>query len=442
MIVTADLPVGEAATTSRHLKAVYDRFDFQQTALIPVKDGQPIDKEWHGLTLKQTHESNYQCELPWNDLAVICGPQSNNLAAIRFYNPEQRQDFLASNPGLKDALLSSFPGGYFVWIRVEQDGQPLRGHKHAICDLVCDGSVLVASKDPKAGYRFDNEGHPVAIKMKHIVWPAEVATSLALRTAEENYPVEIIDEDGNLMLNDDYVIAFFKIRHDKISFNPVNGWFYLQQPDGRVLQLYVEQVKNELHMILAALRRTVIKAHKAAEPKWLTEAAEMAGLPAPKTTKRIPLQVDTGPKHLMTLVELLKILTAKPFDVEPAHVTPPEAAEAAALIDFVQTNLEQSPGGENVTVEELYAAYAEFCVSEGHSRKFTERQFQERVGDVVRSAYGIEKNHRTIRDGSARRGWNGIRLKFNLDPNPGTVGTIGTDRNSCLLSMDSFDPVL
>ena len=56
-IMTADLPVGEAATSSRYLKTVYDRFDFQHTALIPVKDGQPIDKEWHGLTLKQTHES-------------------------------------------------------------------------------------------------------------------------------------------------------------------------------------------------------------------------------------------------------------------------------------------------------------------------------------------------------------------------------------------------
>ena len=429
--------VEEPAKTCRYLKAVYDRFARDQTVLIPVREGEPLNKEWEGVSLEKTRDINYQFDLASSDIAVEFGPKSNNLAAIRFGEAKAREDFLAKNPLLlKDALLSSVPGGFYVWIRFEHDPayRPM-GFEHETCDLICEGIILVATRDSKAGYRFDNEGHPATIKLRDIVWPDAVVTLLAVRKAEGDFPMVVMGEHGEAKLSDDHIVALFRAHNPKVHFNPVTAWFYLPLADGQVRRIYEEQVKKGLYELLTFARLKTRKKFVEEMPSpALAEAIAQAGFaPAADRPKKLPVHVDMGLRHLTELVGLLKVLAVRPFEV-PAQ----EDEEAKAFTGFIQTRFEREPG-ENLTVEEARCAYREFCFSEGHPQ-LPERQFRARLPEAVKSRLGIDKSHDILRDGMAKRGFRNLRLKRqDADSGIETLRTERTERTAFLPGVDWFD---
>jgi hypothetical protein len=369
--------------TDTLLKMVYGHFGFEQTLLFAFQ-GQKLVPSRCGsnITLAKSHESFYQLELTGADIAVQCGPQSKNLAAIRFYDEQAREEFLGNNPLLRFTLKTSSPNGFLVWMRIE--GNVPVNYQHSTCGWFSNGKVIVAAREFGSLNKFDDDFVPVTIKFEDIIWSPELAERFNFNLAAFDYPVGKRDQRGRTIVNDDYVVALFK-RQNAIFFDPVTDGFYSNFA-GQVKVVYPEIIKGKLHSLLELLRKTV-------------------------STEQI--FVDTSPLHLKRLVEALKVAAVKPLE-----------DAAAAFETFIDTKLEPIPGAD-MTVAEAYLAYADFCAAKSCPR-FSESQFQDRIAGMIKRRYGIDKNHRTIRQGGAKRGFFNLRVKSTIDLGRGTYGTLGT----------------
>ena len=153
------------ALTPRQM--VYSLFDRDKTIIIPVKNGKPVNPEWRTLTLPQTNTPDYDFELACQDLAVVCGAGSHNLAGLIFHDLKQREEFLAKNPPLQNTLLATCPDGFVVWIRI--DGWIPRNYKHPICDCIFRADyVIVAAVEKGSKYHCDNERQPVVVQFQGV----------------------------------------------------------------------------------------------------------------------------------------------------------------------------------------------------------------------------------------------------------------------------------
>jgi hypothetical protein len=380
--------------------------------LLPINGRKLLDDYRSGLTLRQSHQADNLWLLACYDIGVVCGPRSHNLVSIWFGEEKERAEFLDLNPSLRNTLLTSSPGqGQFsIWLRI--DGWYPESHQKGTYHWAADKLHIVATREPDSKYPFDNLASLVTLKFKEIVWPDVLAIYWASTIANMEYEIVVANRHGNPVLNDDYVGSVFINMHPNIFFNPGTGTFYERLPDGQNQTYYEEQVKKSLHAVLSYIR-------KAITIKLTVKAASDA-------IGKAPVFVDTGLKHLAELVELLKIVAVRPIEVPKQEAAKPAVAEATGFENFVQTQLEEAPGA-SVAVEEAYEAYTEFCISEGHPRRYGQRQFQDRIGAAVKGIHGIDKNHRTIRNGLHKRGFFNLRLKSGAGSNPGTVGTLGTD---------------
>lgn len=76
---------------------------------------------------------------------------------------------------------------------------------------------------------------------------------------------------------------------------------------------------------------------------------------------------------------------------------------------FVREALTRADGGQ-LTVQDCFAAYVEFCTARGWTSQ-TRNKFAQSIGDAVARTFGITVRH-DIKDdnGKAQRGWNGLQL--------------------------------
>ena len=94
-------------------------FDFS-TVFIPLRVGedQPPNDQWKGITLEQSHASDYVSLLGRTDLAVVCGPASGQLCALQFMEAAALDEFKELNPTLK-TLITQHPDGTRIWYRID-----------------------------------------------------------------------------------------------------------------------------------------------------------------------------------------------------------------------------------------------------------------------------------------------------------------------------------
>jgi hypothetical protein len=433
------------------LTEIHARFGADQTLLIAVEENKPHDPDWAALPLARTLTWDYRMDLSPFDTAVVLGPKSLNLAAIRFGKAEQRAEFISKNAALKDSLLTSSPGGHFVWFRLVSDvgggdGEMFHGgHEHPLCDLFCDGYVVVHSPRKKNNaYKYDNDGQPTLIKLKDITWPKEVATLRALQAVEDDIPMVLIDNHKRLKLNDEYVVGIFRAHNPELCYNPRTSLFYLELEDGRMTPIFEELVKKQFHTILCQIQAKVTRQCLGDTPAALETAIALAdGLQAQKQpAKKMTLHIDTGPWHLSTLVNLLKVVTVKPFEIEeqPKSQAPPTKAdkEDIAFREFVLTQIERAPGA-SLTISDAFAGYVAYCAREGLA-KLSLRQFQRKIGDAVKRAFDAYKAHDILTScGGCQRGWRNVRLVGTKNDHS-TSGR--TEQTPYLPGVDWFDPGL
>jgi hypothetical protein len=400
------------------LQKTYSLLGFDKTTLLPMRNGCLVDSHRQRFSLQQTHQADNLWLLACYDIGVVCGQRSDGLACILFSDGAERLEFLDKNPLLRDTLLTSSSGCYRIWMRI--DGWYPGNQENPNCTWVSDNLVMIANRDANSDYRFDNEAKPVTIKFKEIVWPKELAVYWAFELARAEFDVLVEDKRGNPVVNDDFVAATFMNLHADIFFNPANASFYRRLANGRGnAAFYVEEAKKSLHEILSYIR-------------------PVAATPAIKAAAKAPLFVDTGLKHLTDLVELLKILAVRPVEAVPQPAVAPTVVpdkNARVLEEFMLSQLEETLG-EAVTVDEAYQAYAEFCVSEGHLLRYSQRQFNDRISGSVNRIFGIQKAHDIQRESRAKRGFRNLRLKgYAIEPKTETLRTDRTHRTEPFLSM-------
>jgi hypothetical protein len=83
-------------------------------------------------------------------------------------------------------------------------------------------------------------------------------------------------------------------------------------------------------------------------------------------------------------------------------------ARSKAIETFVQTEIRKD-SNRNVTVGELYDAYARYCVSKEWTPT-TERKFEEASQHLILRHWGIPKSHSLERNKKSKRGYRGIAL--------------------------------
>jgi P4 family phage/plasmid primase-like protien len=66
--------------------------------------------------------------------------------------------------------------------------------------------------------------------------------------------------------------------------------------------------------------------------------------------------------------------------------------------------------GEQLTVENSWGAYVEFCTDRGW-KTLLRKDFASQIGDVVVRTYGLTVRHDIKDQGKAQRGWNGLKLR-------------------------------
>jgi hypothetical protein len=81
---------------------------------------------------------------------------------------------------------------------------------------------------------------------------------------------------------------------------------------------------------------------------------------------------------------------------------------------FIKSELVKSEGAQ-LTVQECFAAYAEYCNERGWTT-LSRNKFGQLVGDVVTRQHGLTVRH-DIRDdtGKSQRGWCGLELRVSID---------------------------
>jgi P4 family phage/plasmid primase-like protien len=83
-------------------------------------------------------------------------------------------------------------------------------------------------------------------------------------------------------------------------------------------------------------------------------------------------------------------------------------ARSKAIETFVQTQI-QKDSKSNVTVGELYEAYAHYCISKDWTPT-TERKFEDASQHLILRHWGTPKSHSLERDNKNKRGYRGIAL--------------------------------
>ena len=213
------------------LQTAYSLFNRDQTVLVPMNGSKCVDGCQTGLTLQEAHRPANEWLLACYDIGVVCGPRSHNLACIRFHDSAKRSEFLAKNPALQSALITSSPQGLFVWVRIDGWCPPCN-HEHPLCDWISEKIVLIATREQRSEYRFDNQAQPALVKFNQIVWPDDLAIYWALTAAGLEYEILVEDRRGNPMVNDDFVASMFMALNANVFYNPASAAFYRRLADG------------------------------------------------------------------------------------------------------------------------------------------------------------------------------------------------------------------
>jgi hypothetical protein len=406
------------------LDTIYKYFGPHLTVLVPLVNDEPVYHDGKLLTFDDLDKLPNQPSASSLDIGIECGFSNRNLVAIWFPDEKHRSEFLSRNLALAGTLLTSSPDGFFVWLRVK--GRYPGNHGHPKCAWLAVTLLQIGSRDSKSSYKFDNQGHPVSICFRDIVFHPEVYEPLNQEMEVLEFPREVPDKSGRAVLNDDYVIHQF-MRFHEIWFNPVTGYFF-QITNGLVQRVHEEEIKHLLHGVLELVRKRNETIKDSEMDKFIEAARESQGLGPLKAVagKGVRVYVDTGLEHLATLVELLKILAI--WRREDKEV--PEVDQAKAFTTFLRSQIESAPG-QSVAVEEAWEAYEQYCLSEDYPR-YSRKEFFDRLGKAVPREFGMRRNNRTVRNGKAKRGFDNLRLKSSIDPDSGTDGMGGTGRNEHL----------
>jgi hypothetical protein len=368
------------------VREAYERFGYDNTLLLPVKDSQVIPG-WSEADLERSHSAECQQELNRADIAVVCGTPSRGLCATRFSDQATMDAFLESNPAIRQTLKTSSRHGTYLWLRVTGDFCP------ASCQFpglhwLSEGASVVLKREPCSRWRLDKDGKPLALDFDQIVWPAEATRAFKVEAIGHQYQFTVADRKGRKMVNDNFIATVFAL-DNRIFYNPARQQFFSDA--GQSAKLYPEMVKRSLLQFLARFAETFSK-----RGCWL----------------------DTSLKHADRLLELLKVICVQ----APAE-------EDVAMEKFVEAQL-ALVAGRDVTVAETYSSYVEYC-SRQNLPVFARSQFLNRIPRVVKQRFGIGKNHAIKRNSRCVRGFTGLEIRSRCPDVGATDVTDAMDGGVC-----------
>ena len=350
------------------LRDIYRCFG-QNTVLIPLRDGKSLVGQWNKLTLEQSHAPKHQAALWGADIGVACGPASQNLCGLRVQDTVTFERLLADNPALRGTLMTRGPAATTLWIRVT--GFCPTTKTLDTWSWLSSGAIgIVLARPPGAQYQCVNAAQPVTVKLDDIVWPdSMMGAFIDEKVTLEQGAVALPGEKPRLNLH--YVAGYFK-EACKLLYDPHQQRMFV--PDAS-RQRYVVMHEN---VVMAGLSNMMVK---------FGRAKELAGAP-----------IDRSPRVLRQLIQILQVIAVGRLP-----------AEQDSVVRFLTDRVE-SHQDVDITTEELFGAYQDFCTQAGF-QPCTENEFQRRIPDLVRERFGVAKRHCIERDGRHRRGFPHVRLR-------------------------------
>lgn len=159
-------------------------------------------------------------------MRIICGPPSQNLCAVRFCSLAGLQQFLVDNPSLSPSLLTSGPGEYLVWCRI--DGCSPASKQFPDREWLADGGSVVIRQDQ---LKVIQAAVPVTIRFCNIVWPPEVARDLLRDATVARLGLPLTEgRSGEAIVNYRFLVLTFAEMW-RLIYNPNTGQFLRFDPE-------------------------------------------------------------------------------------------------------------------------------------------------------------------------------------------------------------------
>ena len=371
----------------RALPDIYDRFG-QDTVLVPFRDGHCLlsADERKSLTLAFTRTNSYQASLCDADVAVPCGRINGGLCGLTFADPQALQELLEANPMLANTLATETPSGFVLWVR------PL--------------DVLPAGF---SGRRVKWLADTAAVVLRlRLPWPAGWSAS-----GEEIVAVNV----GELNLDCDPALKMHMLQ--TVIQSRWGPPFQVGSCGGRTLnpRFWAGFAGVQLQVRYRPRERR-FECFDSALPEWLplTEEVLMRRVSdfINVESQRLGYPFAPSLKHLRLLFGEMRIQFPED-DVE----------QPLAVARFIMDHVERCPG-HDLTTRELHAAY---CQSQSQTGlpAISQPVFEQLIGPALATRWGLRRSHSLSRDGGAKCGYRGIRLKVGCPPpaSPGGVGGLG-----------------
>jgi len=312
---------------------------------------------------------------PPDVVGIRCGPTSQYLVAIGFRSIDALQVFTSANSGLKNCPVTRWENWSILWIRT--DFADKKNIEAGDMLWICQGIVPLGwlANDTGDIAEVLQQGEPQSIPYANIVWPQGFRGGFRLPYFKFLYGSPIIRNGRRTTLNASLWAGWLADQLEVRFDTRVGAFRQLAINDGTDGILGSATIKE---MVAAFLRAA-----------------------AAQDAKGFPLH-EIRPNKIGEIVELMKLTNP---------VT--SLTEEEALQEFFRVAICNQPGA-NITNEELWEAYSNFCKS-NRVPAYPKCEFRTLSIARVRETFGKTCVHSILRNGHSKRGYNDLALLPGLE---------------------------
>lgn len=371
----------------RALPDIYERFGLD-TVLVPFEDKQCLlsAQERKSLTLAFTRTNSYQASLCSADVAVLCGQINRGLCGLTFADPQTLEEFLAANPLLANTLTTETPSGFVLWIRT-LDFLPTAFKGERVRWLADTDAVVLRRRLPWPADWHAGEGEIMKVKVGTLNFDCDAGLQRHVLQTVLQWrwgPPFQVGSRGSKTLNFSFWAGLVGVLL-QVRYRAWERRFECFDPEGREwLPLSEERLMRRIG-------------------DCINVEAQRMGCPAALSLKQL-----------------------KPVLAELRVQFPEDDVEQPlAVARFIKDHVETCPG-HDLTTRELHAAYCR-CQSSAGLPAISQSMFEQLIGSALATRWGLRRSHSLIREGGAKCGYRGIRLKAECPPpaSPGALGGLG-----------------
>jgi hypothetical protein len=329
------------------------------------------------ISIDQTRTVPHQARLTRENIAVAIN--KNGVHAIYFATAAALEDFLKSNPKLRESLVTAGPLGTVVWLICSEAETKTVSISGVMSWLGAGEAIVVSGRGPlEPLFTILNLAPPLEIKFGEINWPEPMRVEMILHSNAVLHGAPNTQDPRNRIIPNwgFWAESFSTINH--VRYDVTRESFFQQRPGQLIQMLPPERVLC-----------------------LISEFFSDFGL-----QKRFDLLLKfRQPRYLNEFLTVLKIVTARQPDPEDE------------LEKFLAATVESCPGAD-VSSAELHKAQQLYFQTK-KAPPYPLPVFMKRMPDHIERLFHGARSRKIQRDGKYCRGYRHVRIKRRRPETPG-----------------------